>query len=45
MQLPGMQDDTTKYHQHPVATEMLSNIGDITMYAIVWSDRIEQSSP
>ena len=40
MQLPGMQDDTTKYRQHPVATEMLSNIGEVTMYAIVWSDRI-----
>ena len=45
MQLPVMQDNPSKNHQQPVATEMLSNIGEVTMYAIVWSDHIEQSSP
>ena len=41
MQLPVMQDNPSKNHQQPVATEMLSNIGEVTMYAIVWSDHIE----
>ena len=40
MQLPVMQDNPSKYHQQPVATAILSNIGEVTMYAIVWSDRI-----